>query len=112
MTFLALLIAVVGALLVGPFFVDSVPRAFVDQALISAVLVAALVSVRRQRGQLIGAGAVALVAVGLGWAALVTRHTSVVLAWLILMVLFFGFVIAAMLTVVFMDRTVDTDSGQ
>src|SRR5262249_59077848 len=97
MTFLALLIAVVGALLVGPCFVDSVPRAFVDQALFSAVLVAAVVSVRRQRGQLIVAGAGALVAVGLGWGALLTPHTSVVLAWLILMVVFFCFLIASLL---------------
>ena len=108
--FLFLLIALIGALLAGPFFVDSEPRAVVDQALFSAVLVAAVVSVRRQRWQLIGAGAVALVAVGLGWAALVTRQTSVVLAWLILMVLFFGFVIASLLTVVFRTRKVVTDT--
>jgi len=108
--FLSLLIAVVGALLVGPFFVDSEPRAVVDQALFSVVLVAAVISVRHQRGQLIGAAAVALVAVGLGWAAVATRHATVVLAWLVLMVLFLGFVIVSLLGVVFRTRRVVTDT--
>src|SRR5213593_486174 len=108
--FLSLLIAVVGALLVGPFFVNSEPRAVVDQALFSVVLVAAVVSVRHQRGQLIGAGAVALMAVGVGWTALVTRHPTVVLAWLVLMVLFLGFVIVSLLSVVFKTRRVVTDT--
>jgi hypothetical protein len=108
--FLYLLIALVGAILVGPFFVNSEPRAVVDQALFSVVLVAAVVSVRQQRGQLIGAGAVALMAVGLGWTALVTRHPTVVLAWLVLMVLFLGFVIVSLLSVVFKTRRVVTDT--
>src|SRR3989442_8754644 len=73
--FLSLLIAVVGALLVGPLL-DTGPRAVIDQALFSAVLIAAVVSVRRQRGQLIAAAPGALVAVGLGWAALVTGDDS------------------------------------
>ena len=107
--FLSLLIAVVGALLVGPLL-DTGPRAVVDQALFSAVLIAAVVSVRRQRGQLIAAAAGALAAVGLGWAALVTGDDTIVLAWLLLTVLFLGFVIVSLLGVVFRTRRVVTDT--
>ena len=107
--FLSLLIAVVGALLVGPLL-DTGPRAVIDQALLSAVLIAAVVSVRRQRGQLIAAAAGALVAVGLGWAALVTGDDTIVLAWLLLTVLFLGFVIVSLLGVVFRTRRVVTDT--
>src|SRR5437867_9466031 len=107
--FLSLLIAVVGALLVGPLL-DTGPRAVIDQALFSAVLIAAVVSVRRQRGQLIAAAAGALVAVGLGWAALVTGDDTIVLAWLLLTVLFLGFVIVSLLSVVFKTRRVVTDT--
>ncbi len=107
--FLSLLIAVVGALLVGPFL-DTGPRAVIDQALFSAVLIAAVVSVRRQRGQLIAAAAGALAAVGLGWAALVTGDDTIVLAWLLLTVLFLGFVIVSLLGVVFRTRRVVTDT--
>jgi hypothetical protein len=107
--FLSLLIAVVGALLVGPLL-DTGPRAVIDQALFSAVLIAAVVSVRRQRAQLIGAAAGALVAVGLGWAALVTGDDTIVLAWLLLTVLFLGFVIVSLLGVVFRTRRVVTDT--
>ena len=107
--FLPLLIAVVGALLVGPFL-DTGPRAVIDQALFSAVLIAAVVSVRRQRGQLIAAAAGALAAVGLGWAALVTGDDTIVLAWLLLTVLFLGFVIVSLLGVVFRTRRVVTDT--
>jgi len=107
--FLSLLIAVVGALLVGPLL-DTGPRAVIDQALFSAVLIAAVVSVRRQRGQLIAAAAGALVAVGLGWAALVTGDDTIVLAWLLLTVLFLGFVIVSLLGVVFRTRRVVTDT--
>jgi len=107
--FLPLLIAVVGALLVGPFL-DTGPRAVIDQALFSAVLIAAVVSVRHQRAQLIAAAAGALVAVGLGWAALVTGDDTIVLAWLFLTVLFLGFVIVSLLGVVFRTRRVVTDT--
>jgi len=107
--FLSLLIAVVGALLVGPLL-DTGPRAVIDQALFSAVLIAAVVSVRRQRGQLIAAAAGALAAVGLGWAALVTGDDTIVLAWLLLTVLFLGFVIVSLLGVVFRTRRVVTDT--
>jgi len=107
--FLPLLIAVVGALLVGPLL-DTGPRAVIDQALFSAVLIAAVVSVRRQRGQLIAAAAGALAAVGLGWAALVTGDDTIVLAWLLLTVLFLGFVIVSLLGVVFRTRRVVTDT--
>jgi len=107
--FLSLLIAVVGALLVGPLL-DTGPRAVIDQALFSAVLIAAVVSVRRQRGQLIAAAAGALAAVGLGWAALVTGDDTIVLAWLLLTVLFLGFVIVSLLSVVFRTRRVVTDT--
>ena len=107
--FLPLLIAVVGALLVGPLL-DTGPMAVVDQALFSAVLIAAVVSVRRQRGQLIAAAAGALAAVGLGWAALVTGDDTIVLAWLLLTVLFLGFVIVSLLGVVFRTRRVVTDT--
>jgi len=107
--FLSLLIAVVGALLVGPLL-DTGPRAVTDQALFSAVLIAAVVSVRRQRGRLIAAAAGALAAVGLGWAALVTGDDTIVLAWLLLTVLFLGFVIVSLLGVVFRTRRVVTDT--
>src|SRR6267142_280939 len=107
--FLPLLIAVIGALLVGPLL-DTGPRAVIDQALFSAVLIAAVVSVRRQRGQLIAAAAGALAAVGLGWAALVTGDDTIVLAWLLLTVLFLGFVIVSLLGVVFRTRRVVTDT--
>jgi len=107
--FLPLLIAVVGALLVGPLL-DTGPRAVTDQALFSAVLIAAVVSVRRRRGQLIAAAAGALAAVGLGWAALVTGDDTIVLAWLLLTVLFLGFVIVSLLGVVFRTRRVVTDT--
>ncbi|OLD97509.1 MAG: hypothetical protein AUG80_11405 [Candidatus Rokubacteria bacterium 13_1_20CM_4_68_9] len=107
--FLSLLIAVVAALLVGPLL-DTGPRAVIDQALFSAVLIAAVVSVRRQRGQLIAAAAGALAAVGLGWAALVTGDDTIVLAWLLLTVLFLGFVIVSLLGVVFRTRRVVTDT--
>ena len=107
--FLSLLIAVVGALLVGPLL-DTGPRAVIDQTLFSAVLIAAVVSVRRQRGQLIAAAAGALAAVGLGWAALVTGDDTIVLAWLLLTVLFLGFVIVSLLGVVFRTRRVVTDT--
>ena len=107
--FLPLLIAVVGALLVGPLL-DTGPRAVIDQALFSAVLIAAVVSVRHQRAQLIAAAAGALVAVGLGWAALVTGDDTIMLAWLLLTVLFLGFVIVSLLGVVFRTRRVVTDT--
>jgi voltage-gated potassium channel len=108
--FLSLLMALVAFLVVGPFLVGTGLGAIVDQVLFSGVLVAAVALVRADRKAFVVAVALALVTFGLGWAALLTPHDTVVFVWLLSLAGFLGFVIVSLLSAIFRARRVVTDT--
>jgi voltage-gated potassium channel len=108
--FLSLLMALVALLVVGPFLAGTGLGGIVDQVLFSGVLVAGIALVRPDRRAFVVAVAFALVASGLGWAALLTPHDTVVFVWLLSLVGFLGFVIVSLLSAIFRARRVVTDT--
>jgi hypothetical protein len=108
--FLSLLIALVALLVVSPFLAGTGLGGIVDLVLFSGVLVAAVALVRRDRKAFVVAIALAILASGLGCAALLTPHDAVVFVWLFALVGFLGFVIVLLLSTIFRARRVVTDT--